>query len=76
MDSATLSAKGSIRRKDGDLGSDHAPLQVLANEGMRRPGERQAQLTSDLDAAEIAAIERAEMPPGFEHLNAELNRAD
>ena len=34
--------------------------------------DRRVQRTSDLTAAEIADVERAEMAPGHAHLNAEL----
>ena len=41
--------------------------------------DRRVERTIDLSEAEIAAVERSEMPAGYEHLNAELgpkNAAD
>ena len=35
--------------------------------------DRTAQLTSQLSAAEIAAVEASEMEPGFDHLNEEVS---
>jgi prevent-host-death family protein len=35
--------------------------------------DRQVQLTADLSAEEIKAVENAEMMPGFEHLDSELS---
>jgi prevent-host-death family protein len=35
--------------------------------------DRRAELTSQLSEAEIAAVERAQMKPGHEHLDAELD---
>jgi prevent-host-death family protein len=35
--------------------------------------DRRVQRTADLSEAEIAAVEAAEMAPGAEHLNAELD---
>ena len=34
--------------------------------------DRRVELTSELSAEEIAAVEASEMEPGFDHLNAEL----
>jgi prevent-host-death family protein len=34
--------------------------------------DRRVELTSELSAEEIAAVEDSEMAPGFDHLNAEL----
>lgn len=34
--------------------------------------DRRVELTSELSGEEIAAVERSEMEPGFDHLNAEL----
>jgi prevent-host-death family protein len=34
--------------------------------------DRRVELTSQLSAEEIAAVENSEMGPGFDHLNAEL----
>jgi prevent-host-death family protein len=38
--------------------------------------ERRVDLTTDLSDEEIAAVERAEMEPGLEHLDSELTAAD
>ena len=35
--------------------------------------DRRVELTTQLSEAEIAAVERAQMEPGHEHLNAELD---
>ena len=35
--------------------------------------DRRVELTTRLSEAEIAAVERAQMEPGYEHLNAELD---
>ncbi len=39
---------------------------------MRR--ERRVELTSALDADELAAVEKSTMDPGLDHLNAELTK--
>ena len=39
---------------------------------MRR--ERRVELTSALDANELAAVEKSTMDPGLDHLNAELTK--
>ena len=36
--------------------------------------ERQVELTSALDADELAAVEKSRMDPGLDHLNAELTK--
>lgn len=43
-----------------------------ASDTARRTSMPRAQLTSELDDAEIAAVELATMPPGYEHLDAEM----
>ncbi len=57
----------------GDHAQQNQPRPAPADEASATGRDRRAVRTVDMTEEDIAAIEAAEMAPGFEHLNAEID---